>query len=540
MTKMPVIIVKKAQAGAHGGGTQSETTPPAAPLPATNSPDGTGTAGNDNDQQSALARAAAEEPKNPSRKISSDYGLLDEKTGEPLAAPRYLEEVDESAWPGEVDHEPVDEAGDDEPELTEDYVAHDFITRYDQELRFDHDVRSWYGWDGTHWRKDETRATFDKVRGHCRALRGCARMMSSKRAIEGVEVMASRDPRVAMTTRKWNTDPWLLGTPGGYVNLKTGQVFDADPTLNVLQLTSAAPAEIGTAIPHFAKFLNEVTQGDPGLQRFLQQYFGYCLTGITSEQALFFIYGPGGNGKSVLQTVISDIMGDYAKTAAMEAFSATGHSRHLTEIAMLRSARLVTLSETEKGQRWSQTRVNQVTGGDSITANFMRQDHFTFRPMFKTFVVGNHKPHLTSVNDAERRRFLIVPFLHKPVAPDKQLPSKLRDESPGILRWMINGCLDWAKNGFVLPAVVKEATTDYFESEDLLGRWVEECCERGVNLKAKAQELWESYRKFAAGNGEDAGSMKSFASALASAGFEKKKSGGIIYIRIALKTQPGK
>ena len=363
-----------------------------------------------------------------------------------------MEKLDESAWPGVADHESVDEAGCDEPELTEDYVAHAFIDRHGQKLRFDHDAGAWYGWDGTHWRKDETRATFDKVRGHCRALRGRARTMSSKRAIEGVEVMASRDRRVAMTTRDWNTDPWMLGSPGGHVNLKTGELFDADPTFNVSQLTSVAPAENGAATPHFAKFLDEVTQGDPELRRFLQQYFGYCLTGITSEQVLFFIYGPGGNGKSVLQSVIAEIMGDYAKTAAMETFSATGHPRHLTEIAMLRGARLVTLSETEKGQRWSQTRVNQMTGGDSITANFMRQDHFTFRPVFKTFVVGNHKPHLTSVNDAERRRFLIVPFLHKPVAPDKLLPSKLRGEYPGILRWMIDGCLDWARTASSSPA----------------------------------------------------------------------------------------
>ena len=186
--------------------------------------------------------------------------------------------------------------------------------------------------------------------------------MSSKRAIDGVEVMASRDPRVAMTTREWDVDAWLLGTPGGHVNLKTGDLFEARPTFNVSQLTSVAPAEIGTATPHFAKFLDEVTQGDPGLRRFLQQYFGYCLTGITTEQVLFFIYGPGGNGKSVLQSVIAEIMGDYAKTAAMETFSATGHPRHLTEIAMLRGARLVTLSETEKGQKWSHTRVNQMTG----------------------------------------------------------------------------------------------------------------------------------------------------------------------------------
>ncbi len=420
MTQVPVIFAKKVKVDASNiNDARSEATPSV-------SHDVTGPAENDNSHLNAPSGPTVEQAKNPASELLQDDGLLDAETGEPLAANGCLEEVDESKWPGEVDHEPADEAACDENELTEDYVAQAFIDRYCPELRFDHDVGSWHEWDATHWRKDETRATFDKVRGHCRALRGRARTMSSKRAIDGVEVMASRDPRVAMTTRDWDTDPWLLGTPGGHVNLKTGELFAAEPTFNVSQLTSVAPAENGAATAHFAKFLDEVTQCDPGLKRFLQQYFGYCLTGDTREQVLLFVYGPGGNGKSVLQNVVTDIMGDYAKTAAMDTFSVSRQRRHLTEIAMLRGARLVCLSETEKGQRWSQARLNQMTGGDSITANFMYRDMFTFRPVFKTFVVGNHVPHLASVNQAERRRFLIVPFLHRPANPDKPLAEKLR------------------------------------------------------------------------------------------------------------------
>jgi hypothetical protein len=296
---MPIVIVKKAQASVSSiNSAQSKATPPAMPLSATVSHDEAGPAENDNSQTNAVSGPTAEQLKNPASELSLDVGLLDPETGEPLVANGCSEKVDESNWPGEVDHEPADDAGCDEPELTEDYVAHAFIDRYGPELRFDHDARSWYGWDATHWRKDETRATFDRVRVHCRAMRGPARTMSSRRAIEGVEAMARSDRRVAMTTRDWNADPWLLGTPGGHINLKTGELLDADPSLNVSLLTSVAPAEIGTATPHFAKFIDEVTRGDPELRRFLQQYFGYCLTGITTEQVLFFIYGPGGNGKS--------------------------------------------------------------------------------------------------------------------------------------------------------------------------------------------------------------------------------------------------
>jgi putative DNA primase/helicase len=483
----------------------------------------------ESDALSVLAPAKIVDPDNDWK----DGCVVNPETGEPLQPEDYAQEVDESAWPGMVDPEPPASG----IELTEDSVAKAFIDHYHQELRYDHNAGCWHVWDGARFRKDETKRTFDRVRSFSRNMRDGKRQMSTKRAIEGVEIMASRDPRVAMTADDWNKDPWVLGTLGGYVDLETGETFDPDPALNVSQLTSVSPAEKGTATPHYAKFLYEVTQGREGLQRFLQQYLGYCLTGDTREQVLLFIYGPGGNGKSVLQSVISEIMGDYAKTAAMDTFSVTREPRHLTEIAMLRDARLVTLSETEKGQRWSQARLNQMTGGDNITANFMRRDMFTFRPVFKTFVVGNHKPHLTSVNEAERRRFLIVPFLHKPASPDRKLLAKLRGEYQGILRWAIDGCLDWLKNGLVIPDVVKEATRDYFETEDLFGRWVEECCDCGISLQAKAKDLYESFREFAGASGEHSGSMKSLSNALANAGFSKMKSGSIVYLGIALKGQ---
>jgi len=527
---MTIKFSKKKQvdiAAAVSGPCDEASQAPAAAL-SMPAPDDTQLAGNHN-----APTATAPKAKGPQAE-----GPLDEATGEPLPLAGSFEEAEESAWPGIVDLEPEGaELPVNELELTEDSVARAFVDRYACELRYDHDRGSWYIWHMTRWREDETSAVFDKARGLCRAVRGEARAMSSKRAIEGVEVMASRDPRVAMTTRGWNSDPWLLGTPSGYVNLRTGELSEADPSQNVSQLTSVGPAGSGTPTPHFATFLDEVTQGDPGLRRFLQQYFGYCLTGDTREQVLFFVHGPGGNGKSVLQNVVTEIMGDYAKTAAMETFSASRQQRHLTEIAMLRGARLVNLSETEKGQRWSQARLNQMTGGDYITANFMRRNHFTFRPVFKTFVVGNHKPHLASVNQAERRRFLIVPFLHKPANPDKRLADKLRGEYPGILRWAIEGCLDWQENSLLVPDVVKEATKDYFDTEDFFGRWIDECCERGPGLKIKATPLFESFRSFAQDNGEDAGSMKSFANCLANAGFTKVKSGGSsVYLGIALKS----
>jgi hypothetical protein len=152
-------------------------------------------------------------------------------------------------------------------------------------------------------------------------------------------------------------------------------------------------------------------------------------------------------------------------------------TKHPTDLAMLRGVRLVTASETEEGRAWAEARIKQMTGGDPISARFMRQDFFTYVPQFKLTIVGNHKPTLQNVDDAVRRRFNIIPFIRKPAAPDKQLEEKLRAEWRGILRWMIDGCLDWQAHGLIRPVSVTEATETYFSDQDLLAQFLDEMCD---------------------------------------------------------------
>jgi len=326
-------------------------------------------------------------------------------------------------------------------ELSEDGIAEAFAQDYGERLRFDHTQGKWFAWDGSLWTRNDTELAFDYARHLCRKHRKDQLRMGSRKAAEGVERMARSDRRLAVTSKDWDRDPFLLGTPGGTVDLKTGVLKPPVQDDFITKLASVTPAPTSEC-PLFLKFLTEATGGDVELQRFIQQWAGYSLTGDTREQSLLFIYGPGGNGKGILKNTFSEILGDYAKTATMRTFASSKHQQHLTELAMLAGARLVSVSETENGQAWSETRINQLTGGDAVTANFMRQDHFTYQPQLKLLVIGNHKPKLNTVNDAARRRFLIAPFVHKPVEPDRTLGSKLHSEYPGILRWMIEGCLD--------------------------------------------------------------------------------------------------
>ncbi|KQQ19565.1 Phage/plasmid primase, P4 family [Methylorubrum extorquens] len=440
----------------------------------------------------------------------------------------------ESRWPGYGNDEPepkrklkLDHDG--EP-LNQDSAAQAFAQRYAGRLLYCHDSAKWYEWTGAAWEPNRCGIAFQWSRELIRELfaekSDRTRYIASKVEFAGgVEKYCRHDPALAVTIEGWDADPWLLGTPGGTVDLRTGDLHPADPAERITKLTAVAPAEAPNC-PNWLRFLNDVTQGDAGYIRFLQQWAGYCLTGDTSEQALCFAFGGGGNGKGVLIHVLAGILKDYAVNAAMETFTASKHDRHPTEIAALRGARLVTASETEQGRQWAEARIKQLTGGDTMRARYMRQDEFEFTPVLKLLIIGNNKPGLSNVDDAARRRFNLLPFLFKPAVPDPRLEEKLRAEWPAILRWMIEGCLDWQTNRLVRPDVVKVATDEYFSAQDTFSLWLEERCvvdRTNPYRKATTQELFASWSEYARANNEPPGTQTSFGERMEKLGFKKKE-----------------
>lgn len=392
---------------------------------------------------------------------------------------------------------------------TEDAIARTFAEVRKDELRFDHHRGAWFHLEDGIWRLDETKLAFDFIRDLCHEMNPSDPKTERAGTARGVETFARADRAFAVTSDLWDRNPSLLGTPGGTIDLQTGKLHLPRPSDFITQTTAVTPARTADA-PRWLKFLDEATGGDQELVRFLGQMAGYCLTGITREHSLFFVYGPGGNGKSVFLNALTNIVGGYAKTAAMDTFTASKNDRHPTDLAMLQHARLVTVSETEEGRAWAESRIKALTGGDPITARYMRRDFFTYLPRFKLLVVGNHRPILRNVDDAARRRFNIIPFVNKPAVPDRLLEDHLRTEYPAILRWMIDGCLDWQANGLCRPACVVDATAEYFEEQDLFGQWLEECCTLGRSEWESVELLYKSWKSFAEARGDFPGSMKTF------------------------------
>ena len=417
--------------------------------------------------------------------------------------------------------------------LTEDEAAFRFAETYNDRLRYCHDHGAWFEWTGSIWKRNGTGLAFHWARELARKLAAeepdKTRITASKAAFAAaVERFARSDPAFAVTSDYWDRDPFLLGTPNGTVDLRTGALRPSDPKDGITKTTAVAPSKTADC-PHWLRFLDETTGADAEMVRFLQQWAGYSLTGDTREHALCFVFGGGGNGKSVYLNVTSGVIGDYATTAAMETFISSGGDKHPTDLAMLRGARLVTASETEEGRQWAESRIKQLTGGDKISARFMRQDYFTFLPSFKLTIIGNHKPVLRNIDDAARRRFNLVPFTRTPAKPDRQLEEKLKAEWPGILRWMIAGCLDWQANGLARPSSVVEATKAYFEQQDTFAAWIEEECDAdpGNNWKWETSaKLFEAWSRYAKNAGEVAGTRKGFADQMQRRGFESSRSHG--------------
>jgi putative DNA primase/helicase len=220
-------------------------------------------------------------------------------------------------------------------------------------------------------------------------------------------------------------------------------------------------------------------------------------------------------------------MGDYATTAAMDLFTVEVGSRHDTELAALHGRRLVLAGEVDAGKRWNEAKLKAISGGDEISARFIRGNPFTFTPQFKLVMAGNNRPHMWNGGDAMRRRMNLIPFLFKPAIVDKELDAKLRRELPGILAWMIEGEVKRRLlGGLNPPTVIRNATDEYFADEDLIGRWIEERCVCQPAARSPVRTLYADLQSWAAMVGERwVPSLKVFSQRLALQRFKATRSG---------------
>jgi len=365
----------------------------------------------------------------------------------------------------------------------------------------------WVAWDGNKWAKDVANKHLSIVRKVCaqassEALQNIdspqkaeriAQRVASYNVIANVAKLAAVEPTMQATTEQLDADIYILNTRSGMVDLKTGVLHQHDRSRMCTKCTSVE-ADFSKPAPQWQAFLNEACNGDTALIGYLQRLAGYSATGSTKEHVLAFAHGSGGNGKGTFLGAIGNILGDYATVASADVFLASSSQRHPTELASLMGARLVHAQEIDPSRKWDEAKVKSLTGGDKISARFMRQDLFEFQPQFTLVIAGNTKPEITNVDDAMRRRMHLIPFETKPARKDVDLPDKLKEEYPAILAWVIEGAKMWLSEGLNPPAIVIQATEEYLAGEDALARWITERCVAGPDNEMGTNEAFSDFR----------------------------------------------
>ncbi len=402
--------------------------------------------------------------------------------------------------------------------LTDMGNADRIVSLFGQDILFCYAWNKWLVWNGKYWEKDESGEIDRKAEATVRSIYAEAakeedrdlrheliKHAKSSESASKIRAMLDRAKnRVPASPKQFDSNIWLFNCQNGTINLKTGDLL---PHVRSNMITKISPASYDpkAEAPRWREFLEQVTDNDQELISFLQRAAGYALTGDTSEHCLFFLHGDGRNGKSVFIETVKYVIGDYGTTARPDVLMSKKYGESVpNEIAALAGVRYVSTTETESGKRFAESMLKQYTGDDIISARFLYGEFFTFKPQFKIFLASNHKPIIRGQDTAIWERIYLIPFTVyiPPEKRDKKLGEKLQAEVDGILRWAVEGCLAWQREGLNPPDVVRGATESYRDEMDPLRDFFAERCVFVPEATVFVSDLWNAYLDWCKENSE--------------------------------------
>lgn len=380
---------------------------------------------------------------------------------------------------------------------TDDGNAILYVELHGHDVRFAVDAKQWYAWDGQRWQASADTLIEDRARQTTRALADLARDITddqqrvtalrhatssgSANRIAAIPKLARSDSRIGVRTREFDADPYLLNTPTGILDLRTG-VETPHRRDAYLSKQTRVGSNSGGAAPEWKEFVSWAMGGDPAMVEFLQRSVGYALFGETQENVLFLLHGGGANGKTTFLNVWERILGDYALHAEADLLTPT-QGASTTGQADLFGKRFVVASETKAGKTLDERTVKQLTGGDTITARRLYRDNFSFTPSHTIFFAMNDLPTISDSSYGMWRRVLLVPWEQRvePGKQDKDKAQRIVDrEGPGVLAWAVEGFQKWHRDSdLAVPDAVRVATDSYRTEEDSLGLFIAENIEIG-------------------------------------------------------------
>jgi len=447
------------------------------------------------------------------------------------------------------------------PNLTDVGNAERFALQHGQWVRYCWPWRSWLVWTGTHWRKDDGDRALGLAKSTAKAiyleaggaaspaererLARWAVASETEKRLRSMLALAQAEPGIPVQPEDLDRDPWALNVQNGTLDTRTGELR---PHRRDEFITRCLPIRYDPAAdcPLWRATLERILDGRADLIRYFQKAIGYSCTGDTTEQVLFLCWGVGRNGKTTILSTAVTLLGDYALSTRPETFMLKYGDGIPNDVAQLKGRRLVIAVEAEAGQRLAEGLVKQMTGGDTLTARFMRAEFFQFAPTFKIFLATNHKPQIRGTDLAIWRRIRLIPFtVTIPESEqDRQLPDKLKGELPGILTWALEGARAWRAEGLGLPEAVRAATEAYRADMDTLGEFLREKCMDETGARIAAGQLFQAYEAWTHANGEKAVTARTFGLRLKERGFtaertKHERSWGGLRLRSAIDPEPG-
>ena len=443
--------------------------------------------------------------------------------------------------------------------------------RHGSDLRYCGAWKSWLIWTGTRWQRDVSdeitrrakevakyiliQAAGEEDDHEKKALVKHALQSESVGRIRAmIDLAASEKPPsspIPITPSVLDKHPWLLNCENGTLDLRTGKLCTHQRNDLITKLVSVQYDPTATC-PRWDQFLEKVLP-DKQVRAFLQRAVGYSLTADTRERAIFVLYGGGRNGKSTLQEIIAEVLGEYAGLIQVDRLLAkrTDQSGIPNDLANLAGTRYIRTRETEQDRRLAESVVKELAGGiDKIQARFLYGEWFEIEPTFKIWLSTNHRPVIRGTDNAIWDRIYLVPWNVRFWIPGKDPPGPpelqadtalleaLRAELPGILAWAVRGCLDWQRQGLGYPAAVRQATESYRRDMDVLAAFLDEMCDIGASYGVSARDLYGGYKQWRIDAGESAETQRSFGMRLAERGFSHKRGTGGAYVWQGLILKP--
>jgi len=327
---------------------------------------------------------------------------------------------------------------------------------------------------------------------------------SSRRALEDMIKLARSETGMSVALSELDNDPYLLGVKNGVVDLRTGSLLPPNPKLLVTKYCDIE-FDAEATCPQFCSFLEQVAPIKEQCE-FLVTVLSYFLTGLSREQLWFFFHGVGSNGKSVLITLLENLMGDYATKIPTEMLMQ--HTRTSAgaapDLLLLQGKRLVFCNETKEGQRLDDARLKDLTGGDTIIGRpLYSNNHISFSPTHKLVVVGNYHPTVSDDSHGFWRRVVLYPFsvTIPQEQQDKRLLEKLISEGPGILNYLLKALKIYFANGLEIPNTLTKATQKYRTEQDLVQQFLDDECQTASEKTIPKSTLYLKYTMWCSANG---------------------------------------